>query len=159
MQLTVTSPFVAAENLIYSHISVKLILIYLHFEADVQWTFNHDLSLWVPFAAFVFYVQPELYHVPAWRTLFVCRHWNITFLLNIGEVDEFKKRRVPINKCSSSSQDNEASFPALTTAPKIYPFFSQIPWVVTLCCSLPSLFWALSHDFGFGWLRGNICWE
>lgn len=36
MQLTVTSPFVSAENLIYSHTAVKLILIYLHFEVDVQ---------------------------------------------------------------------------------------------------------------------------
>lgn len=36
MQLTVTSPFVAAENLIYSHTGVKLILIYVHFEADIQ---------------------------------------------------------------------------------------------------------------------------
>lgn len=36
MQQTVTPPFVSAENLIYSHISVKLILIYLHFEVDVQ---------------------------------------------------------------------------------------------------------------------------
>lgn len=36
MQLAVTSPFVSAENLIYSHTGVKLIVIHLHFEVDVQ---------------------------------------------------------------------------------------------------------------------------
>lgn len=45
MQLTVTSPFVPAENLIYSHTGVKLILISLHFEVDAQQSLKHNLSL------------------------------------------------------------------------------------------------------------------